>query len=65
MATIASLDDLLMYVFDVQVLGAEKVFAQFLEGDAPIVTFDCRSDSDALFRHFWGQDLQRARCSGP
>ena len=58
-ATIVSLDDPLIHVFDVQVLGAEKVFsrkdpslAQILEGDAPIVTFDCRSDSDALFHHF-------------
>lgn len=58
-ATIASLDDPLIHVFDVQVLGAEKGFsrkdpslAQILERDAPIVTFDCQSDSDALFHHF-------------
>jgi hypothetical protein len=59
-ATIASLDDdSLIYVFDVQVLGAKKVFSRkepslttILEGYAPIVTFDCRSDSDALFHHF-------------
>ncbi len=41
MRTIASLDDPLIYVFDVQVLTAKKVFfceepslAQILEGDA-------------------------------
>ena len=60
-ATIASLDDPLNHVFVFQVLGAEKGFslsrkdpslAQILERDAPIVTFDCRSDSDALFHHF-------------
>ncbi len=57
--TIASLNDPLIYVFDVQVLGAHKVFSrkeasltQILEGNTPIVTFDCRSDSDALFHHF-------------
>jgi hypothetical protein len=58
-ATISSLDNPVIYVIDVQVLGGDKVFsrtepslAQILEGGASIITLDCRSDSDALFHHF-------------
>src|SRR4051812_1927671 len=49
-----------LYLIDVQVLGAQRVFSQQLPSLKAVlenpnitkVTFDCRTDSDALFHQF-------------
>jgi hypothetical protein len=58
-ATFTSLDSSTIYVVDVQVIGADRVFSKskpsfraLLESNKAKVMFDCRSDSDALFHQF-------------
>ncbi len=58
-ATFSSLDSSTIYVIDVQVIGADRVFSKskpscraLLESNKAKVMFDCRSDSDALFHQF-------------